>query len=403
MSPGLLSEWKKLHAIQEISGGQGLSLKQHFSDPFVDKSKEHNLNLSSPEMPMSSDPVSVSIIVPVYNNAQDLSDCLSALISAADAESEIIVVDDASTDNTPAVAAEKGVRVLRLANNSGPGAARNYGACHSNGDILFFVDSDVVVAPDAVRRIVKVFEDKPEVAAVFGSYDNQPRDTSLVSQYRNLLHHYVHQNGQPNASTFWAGCGAVRRSVFEAVGGFDENFRPVCSVEDIELGYRIRRAGHGIFLDKDLQGTHLKRWTLGSVILNDITHRAIPWSRLILESKNAPNDLNLKTEQRICFFLVALAFAFLGFSLIQPVLLAGSAAAFLGVGVLNRKLYTFFFRQRGMFFTAACVPLHLLYYVYSGLSYAYVLADFHLKGVAKMRRASRVDSVATTCPPKSRE
>jgi GT2 family glycosyltransferase len=129
---------------------------------------------------------------------------------------------------------------------------------------------------------------------VFGSYDDQPRDKGLVSQYRNLLHHYVHQTANCDASTFWAGCGAVRRSVFTEVGGFHENFRPICSIDDIELGYRLRRAGHRILLDKDLQGTHLKRWTLWSVISTDITHRAIPWARLVIESKNAPNDLNLK-------------------------------------------------------------------------------------------------------------
>ena len=206
---------------------------------------------------MASNAVRVSIIVPVHNTPRDLPDCLSALKAAAGVESEIIVVDDASTDNTPSIAAQQGVRVLQLTKNSGPGAARNYGVAHSQGEIVFFVDSDVAVAPDAVRRVTQAFANHPEVAAVFGSYDTQPRAKGLVSQYRNLLHHFVHQHGNPDASTFWGGCGAVRRSVFEAVGGFDEKFRPVCSVDDIELGYRILRAGHRIFLDKALQGTHL--------------------------------------------------------------------------------------------------------------------------------------------------
>jgi GT2 family glycosyltransferase len=328
----------------------------------------------------SCNPMRISIIVPVYNNSRDLRECLSVLIASSRPDAEIIVVDDASTDDTPTVAAQMGVRVLRLAQNMGPSAARNYGARHAQGDILMFVDADVVVAPGAVSRIVKVLEDRPELAAVFGSYDAQPRAKGVISQYRNLLHHFVHQHGNSEASTFWAGCGAIRRSVFQELGGFDEKRFPRC-IEDIELGYRLRRAGHRIFLDKALQGTHLKRWTLRSVIRTDICCRAVPWARLILESKNAPVDLNLKGGQRLSVALVGLASLCLLLAVFRPGLLVLCAVALLGVIILNRQLLAFFYRQRGMFFTTLCIPLHLLYYLYSGLGYLYVWVSFQLKGV----------------------
>src|SRR3989442_4923268 len=119
----------------------------------------------------------------------------------------------------------------------------------------------------------------------------------MVSRYRNLLHHFVHQRGKPDASTFWAGCGAIRRHTFEEVRGFDAARFPRPSIEDIELGYRLRAAGHRIRLDPRLQGTHLKRWTLGSILRTDIAQRALPWSRLILKSGQAPPALNLTTGQ----------------------------------------------------------------------------------------------------------
>ena len=150
----------------------------------------------------------ISIIVPVYNNAPDLRACLSALMAASCPDSEIIVVDDGSTDDTPLVAVEKGVRLLRLMRNSGPAAARNYGARQARGDILFFVDADVIIGPEAVRHVARVFDECSDMAAVFGSYDASPQAAGVVSQYRNLLHHFVHQHGNPEASTFWAGCGA---------------------------------------------------------------------------------------------------------------------------------------------------------------------------------------------------
>src|SRR5262249_50067799 len=159
---------------------------------------------------------------------------------------EIVVVDDASTDDSSTVASRLGARVFRLPANAGPAAARNHGARHASGDILFFVDADVVVGPDAIARVGAALGRHPATAAVFGSYDATPVDSGIVSRYKNLLHHYVHQSGAAEASTFWAGCGAIRRAAFEEVGGFDEARYRRPSIEDIELGYRLRRAGHRI-------------------------------------------------------------------------------------------------------------------------------------------------------------
>jgi hypothetical protein len=320
----------------------------------------------------------LSIIVPVYNSPGEIRECLAALLAAPGA-GEIIVVDDASTDETAAVAAAMGVRVLRMATNAGPAAARNHGARHAGGDVLFFVDADVVVAPDAVERVLRAFEDDVELAAVFGSYDAQPRAPGLVSQYRNLLHHYVHQHGSVDAFTFWSGCGAIRRRVFEAVGGFDERAFPR-AIEDIELGYRVRGAGHCIRLDKALQCTHLKRWTLRSMVRTDMALRAVPWTRLILASGTAPRDLNLHAEQRASVALVGVAALALPLALVHPAWLALAAAALAGVTVLNRDLYGFFHRRGGAAFALGAFMLHLLYFLGSGLSFLYVWLDFRLRG-----------------------
>jgi len=298
------------------------------------------------------------------------------------------VVDDASTDETAFTAAATGALVLRLAKNSGPAAARNYGAHHARGEILLFIDADVVLAAGAFQRIEKVFREQPNLAAVFGSYDARPKALGVVSQYRNLLHHFVHQNGDPDATTFWAGCGAIRRSLFEAVGGFDEKQFPRPSIEDIELGYRLRKAGHRILLDKSIQGKHLKRWNLFSLIRTDLLRRAIPWSRLILENGKVPADLNLKWGQKTSVALVATAGVLLSLSVFWPKLLVLSAAALLGVFLANRKLYKFFIRQNGLFFAVACISLHLLYFLYSGLSYLYVWLNFHSRRIVTIQTSS---------------
>ncbi|HEV8725032.1 MAG TPA: glycosyltransferase [Candidatus Binatia bacterium] len=323
----------------------------------------------------------ITAIIPVHNASGFLEHCLESL-ATSDCPHDCIVVNDGSTDTSEIIASRFPTRVLNLRGGPfGPAYARNRGAEVARGSILFFVDSDVVLAPGGLRLVAKVFQEHSDLAAVFGSYDAQPKASGVVSQYRNLLHHFVHQNGNSEASTFWAGCGAIRRSVFEEIGGFDETRFRRPSIEDIELGYRLRRAGHRILLDKSLQGTHLKQWTLLSFVRTDIVYRAIPWSRLILETKNLPNDLNLKWDQRASFALAAFALVFLALGMIHIQSLAIAAAGLLGVLVLNRRIYVFFFRQRGLFFALACVPLHILYYLYSGLSYLYVRTGFVLRNL----------------------
>jgi GT2 family glycosyltransferase len=308
----------------------------------------------------------VSVVIPAYDNAAGLEECLRALVPGG--AHEIIVVDDASTDDTGAVASRFGVQVLRLERNSGAGAARNRGAMQATGDVLLFVDSDVVVAPDTVAHVTRILEERPDVAAVFGSYDAEPRAPGLVSQFRNLLHHFVHQQGDREASTFWAGCGAVRRSVFEESGGFDTG--PYTrAIEDIELGYRLRDAGHRILLDKDLEVTHLKRWTLASFLRTDVLYRALPWSRLILQRRLRLDHLNLKPAHRVSVALALVAVASLVTAALVPPMLALAAAAIAGLVLVNWKLFAFFARTRGLAFAAGSVPLLFLHYLASGLGY----------------------------------
>ena len=311
----------------------------------------------------------VSVVVPTYQNAAGLAECLEALRASAESPSEVIVVDDASTDDTPTVASRFGVKSLRLDRNSGAGAARNHGARAASGEILLFVDSDVVVEPDTVGRVARFFEESPDVAAVFGSYDAAPRAPGWVSQFRNLLHHFVHQEGDREASTFWAGCGAIRRPIFEAVGGFDAEIQ---GIEDIQLGYRLRDAGHRIVLDKGLQVKHLKRWTLRSFLRTDVLHRAIPWSRLILEKRRPFDHLNLKRAHRVSVALSLIAAGALILAPVRPVFLAVAGAAMAGVVLSNGKLLVFLARQRGIAFALAAVPLLLLHYAASGLAYLWV-------------------------------
>jgi hypothetical protein len=217
----------------------------------------------------------------------------------------------------------------------------------------------------------------PECAAVFGSYDAAPDHPGLVSQYRNLLHHFVHQRARRDAVTFWAGCGLVRRSVFLAVGGFDERYRRA-SIEDIEFGGRLRAAGHGIRLCPEAQTTHLKAWTLRDVVWSDVRDRAVPWTQLILQQGRLPRDLNLDLGSRLSAGAAWVAVLSLPFAAALPWARWLAAAALGTIVLVNAPLYVFFLRLRGLRFALAGAALHGLYLLYSSAVFASLSARHRL-------------------------
>src|SRR5690349_19173197 len=215
--------------------------------------------------------IGLSLVIPATNRPPTLARVLDAATRAEAAPEEVIVVDQPE--------------------GLGPAAARNLGARRASGDVLVFVDADVEVHEDAFARIRTAFERDGTLTAIFGSYDDDPDAGSVVSDFRNLLHHHVHHEAAGEASTFWAGLGAVRRDAFLDAGGFDEKRFPRPSIEDIELGDRLRRQGARIVLDPEIQGKHLKRWTLASMTTTDLLDRGVPWLRLILERGSSSTAL----------------------------------------------------------------------------------------------------------------
>jgi len=340
----------------------------------------------------------ISVITPVHDGGDGFRACLAGLAACSPPAHELIVVADGSRDESATLAAAAGARVIALPAAVGPARARNIGAAAATGDALLFIDADVVVPPGLVGRVAMYLQEHPGIAAVIGSYDDAPADPGFLSQYRNLLHHYVHQTGHEEASTFWCGCGAIRRDVFLAAGGFNGGFSEP-SVEDIEFGYRLRRAGHRIRLAKDVQVTHLKRWAPLSLLCTDVLARAAPWTRLIVRSGVLPNDLNVKASARAS---VALVVTFVAALAAVPWLPWGAAAAILaglGLAALNAGFYWFLWRVRGPLFMLAAVPWHWAYYMCAGAGFCIGVAQELLgrPAPAVAVEAAREDQPGRTC------
>lgn len=325
----------------------------------------------------------LAVVVPAHDAAAFLGRSLPALREAAP-DVPVVVVDAGSTDGTGALAHQLGARVVRLPVREGPAGARNAGVRAVASTVVLFVDADCVVHLDAIERVRDAFRAEPELVALCGSYDARPPERNFFSLYMNLRHHDTHQRARREPASFWAGCGAVRRAAFLRAGGFDAARYPRPEIEDIELAGRLRRLGR-LRLDPALEVTHLKRWTLRSVIETDVLRRARPWARLIHEAGVLPDDLNLRRSQRVAAALAPLTLLAVplgGWALASGrFAVAAACAAVLAASLaLSGGLVACFARNGGALFAAGAWLFHQVHLSYSAA--VFVLA-------ARPRRCGR--------------
>lgn len=313
----------------------------------------------------------IDVIVPAYKAEMTVDPCLDALFAAGFTPDSIIVVDDGSPDNTVAIVRSRGIEPIRQ-DNKGSAQARNVGAAASSADILLFVDSDVVVHHDVRTRVLRFFASYPDHAGVFGSYDDAPPAPPRVSRLRNLLHHHVHQKSAGPASTFWTGCGALRRVDFEAVGGFltqDER------IEDVILGLRLARLGRPVLLDPDLLCTHLKSWSWWGFAFTDYRHRAQPWTRVMHDpaNKDLAHVLNAGRHGKAAVVSVGVSLFSLPLILVSPILgvILGMLSLVSLIGV-ERQFLSLVWRQGRKSDAIVAVAMLWVHYLAAGIGYAQV-------------------------------
>jgi glycosyltransferase involved in cell wall biosynthesis len=226
-----------------------------------------------------SDNPRLSIIVPVRDGAATLKACLDAIEASREDGDEVIVVDDGCRDGTAALLARReGIVVLRNETSRGAFAARNQAAAKANGDVLFFTDADVEIHASTLPRLRLHFA-QPACQAVIGLYSMRQPDRGAVTRYKNAWIRYSYLAAPAEVDWFFTAVGAVRRELWEACGGFGERFERDTGGGDLDFGRRLRRIGVRIALDKSLEVTHRRRFTLAALLRNDFL-RAWGWAHL---------------------------------------------------------------------------------------------------------------------------
>lgn len=291
----------------------------------------------------------LSVVIPTHNGAKTLADCLTALRASSLLPNEIIVVDDASTDDSAQIAERFQCRVICLPENVGAARAKNRGAREATGDILFFTDDDVIVACDALARLVENFADA-RVAGVVGLLDAQVPFTDFASNVKNLWMCFTYERvPREGIGLFYTSIAAMRRDIFLQLGGFDENYCGASITEDTEFGQRAWAAGHFIRLDERVTAQHHKRYTLAEVLQTDFWRaRALMLMRLRKWGQLFYTSVPLFYQLAVPILFVALAcFALTFFS---PLFFVVGVALLFTFYFLFLPWFIYLARQRGIGF-----------------------------------------------------
>lgn len=299
-------------------------------------------------------PVRVSVVIPNYNYAGTLELCLASLRRQTLQPFEIIVSDDASTDDSVAVAERFGCRVLRAGTNRGVSTARNAGAAAARGDVLFFLDSDQALSPDSLENAVRLLRADPGLGCVHGIIDAVPLvDHGPVEWYRTLhAHHWRLKGVGPTPTAFFA-AAAVPRRVFEEIGPFHPALR---DSEDVEYSERLS-ARYGILLTDQVVAAHDEEHRLGPM-LREQFRRAQYLLPFAAAHRRRPGALRANS-------MAGVAAATFTVATVPAAVLAAPLGVLPVLGILafacaDPSLLRFVRRRRGLGFLPLFVGLHLL-------------------------------------------
>ena len=212
----------------------------------------------------------VSIIIPNYNGARFLDDCLGALRKQTYEDMEVILVDNASTDDSVELAKKlyPSIKVIELSDNTGFAYAVNRGIEVAQGEYVLLLNNDTIVFPNFVKNQYKMIKNKPDVfscSALMIQNQNRELVDDAGDEFAALGWGFAPDRDKPvtgcgvphEVFSSCAGAAIYTKAVFDEIGLFDESF--FAYLEDMDIGYRARLAGY-----KNLYNPYAKVYHLGS-------------------------------------------------------------------------------------------------------------------------------------------
>jgi glycosyltransferase involved in cell wall biosynthesis len=304
----------------------------------------------------------VSIIIPVRNGEATIARCLEAALASRYERFEVIVVNDGSDDRSAEIIKTFPCTLVQLPRHSGTSTARNTGACHSHGDILFFTDADCLLNEDTLAIAVATLTAVGRDVVLGGTYTAQPADDRFFSAFQSVFVNYAESRDRDNPDYIAAHAMVLYADTFEKSGGFVEDFLPI--LEDVDFSHRLRSSGYRLIMGPGIQVRHLFDYSLMGSACNGF-RKSKYWTIYSIHHRDLLADSGtaswaLKLDVIALFGSVLAAALVLGtgnawFSVIIAVLMA------LNITV-NRELLQGFYRARGMAFAFAASAYYLLVY-----------------------------------------
>lgn len=300
--------------------------------------------------------IKTSVIIPTYNSSRTIGLCLEGIMNQREKPDEVIVVDDCSKDNTLEIINVFDVKLVRNLSNRGPSYSRNKGAQAASGGILFFVDSDIVIPEDTTMKIKEIFNKMTNVSCICGIYSVIPLiEKRFISSYRIIQSHYYKKSGCGFVTRFSVSVGAIKKEAFDAVGGFNEEFRKA-DVEDYDIGHRLIEKGYKIYQTDEIQAKHGGIYLFRNLI-STLFRRSFLYFAVLLKRKRA--DTGYLNKVRVLTYPVALcSIALFLLSFINIIYLWFGFLSILVIIMLDIGLYNAFRKQKGIYFMLKCIPLH---------------------------------------------
>jgi len=207
----------------------------------------------------------LSVIIPAYNSEKTISICLDSIYCSSYLPEEVIVVDDASSDNTVDIVKKYPCRLLKNKKNKGQSASRNKGAKISKGNLLLFIDSDIEIKKDSIKQAVNSLMKNTDICGVVGTYDKYNRYDNLLSQYKHFYMVFLYLSSEMHINWTDTAFLLIKKKDYLAVGGLDESIKESVN-EDYKLGIILTQDNRKILLDKQVKIAHhrhldLKKFT----------------------------------------------------------------------------------------------------------------------------------------------
>lgn len=323
----------------------------------------------------------ISIVIPTYNASRFIPGLLNSIFDQTVDDMEVIIVDDCSTDDTVELAKEHPVKVIKMEENVGPAKARNIGVKEAKGDIIFFLDADVIVLDGTLQAVKDHFEKDLSAKCVIGICSTDSLNEGFVPHYMAMFE-YIHLLGTEGAevSVFAPRCGAIKRDFFLEIGAYNESYKGA-DVEDFELARRVNRTDP-IMLNEKMLVRH--QFANFRQALRNYFKRTVMWVHLFFKEKKLDNAGPTAPSNGIAAICAFTSFIILLLIPAVPALKNTFIFLLLIFLIANLKWWNFMRKEAGLLFAIRALFLNYLLgiVIMTAAAYGVLIYPFSKKGLA---------------------